>query len=91
MLIRIPTLGNSLHSAMILSVKYPFVDMTIRSDLLYSSLTISGISFLTKGSPPVLLVNAISGSFRMSSSVISSSGLVGSLKQSHILHLALHL
>ena len=32
------------------------------SDFLYSSLTISGISCLIKGSPPVMLVNAISGS-----------------------------
>jgi len=89
MLIRMPTLGNSLHKAIILSVKYPFVDITILSDFLYSSLTISGISCLTKGSPPVILVNAISGSFLISSSVISSSGFVRSLKQSHILQRAL--
>lgn len=41
--------------------------------------------------PPVMFVNAISGSFLMISSVISSSGLVGSRKQSHILQCALHL
>ncbi len=91
MLIRIPTLGNSLQSAIILSVKYPLVEITTRSDFLYNSLTISGRSLRINGSPPVILVKAISGSFFIVSNVISSSGLVGSLKQSHILQWALHL
>ena len=41
---------------MILSVKNPFVDITILSDFLYNSSTISGRSSLIKGSPPVILV-----------------------------------
>ena len=49
----------------------------------------SGMSCLMKGSPPVIFVKAISGSFLISSNVISSSGLVGSRKQSHILQWAL--
>ena len=61
------------------SVKNPFVEITIRSDFLYSSRTISFRSVRINGSPPVILVKYIFGSFLMVSMLISSSGLEGAL------------
>mgnify|MGYP007001745187 CR=1 FL=1 len=89
--ILIPTSGNLSQSSKIRSVKYQLVEITILGVFLYKSSTISPISFLIKVSPPVILVNAILGSFSKVAKSISSSGLVGSLKQSHILQCALHL
>ena len=50
-----------------------------------------GDYLLVRPDPQVILVNAISGSFFISSNVISALGSEGSLKQSHILQRALHL
>ena len=55
--ILIPTFGNSSHSFIILSVKNPFVEITIRSLFLYNSRTISFKSVRINGSPPVIKQN----------------------------------
>ena len=68
-----------MHRSTIRSVKKPFVEMTILSDFLYSSRTISFKSVRIKGSPPVMLVKYIFGSFLIVSILISSSGLDGAL------------
>ena len=76
---RIPTWGNSSARAMMRSVKKPLVEMTMRSDFLYSSRTISARSVLMKGSPPVMLVKYMRGSFLITSRESSSSGRLGAL------------
>ena len=63
----------------IASVKKPFVEITIRSDFLYNSRTISFKSVRINGSPPVILVKYILGNFLIVSMLISSSGLDGAL------------
>lgn len=73
------------------SVKNPLVDITIRSLFLYNSLTISFKSVLMKGSPPVMFVKYILGSFFIVSMLISSSGFEGALYLLHMLQRALHL
>ena len=77
--IRIPILGNSLQRSTIRSVKNPLVEITIRSDFLYNSRTMSFKSVLIKGSPPVIFVKYIFGNFFIVSKLISSSGLDGAL------------
>ena len=88
---RIPIWGNSLHSSTILSVKNPLVEITILSLFLYSSRTISFRSVRMNGSPPVILVKYIGGSFLIVSTEISSSALDGALYLLHIEQRALHL
>ena len=56
----------------------------MRSDFLYSSRTMSFRSVRMKGSPPVMLVKYIFGSFLMVSMEISSSGLEGALYRLHM-------
>ena len=81
MLILIPTLGNSLHKAIIRSVKYPFVDITIRSDFLYSSRGYSGM---------VKRMLILWKERKRDREKTGKRCLSGSLKQSHILQRALH-
>ena len=65
-------------------MKKPFVEITILSDFLYNSRTISFKSVRIKGSPPVIFVKYILGSFLIVSILISSSGLEGALYLLHI-------
>ena len=76
---RMPMSGNSFARSRIRSVKNPLVEMTIRSDFFFSSRTMSFRSERMKGSPPVMLVKYIGGSFLMVSREISSSGFEGAL------------
>ena len=76
---RMPTSGNSSHSLMMRSVKNPLVEITMRSLFLYSSRTTSARSARMKGSPPVMLVKYILGSFLIVSMDSSSSGRLGAL------------
>ena len=76
---RIPICGNSLQRSMMRSVKKPFVEMTIRSLFLYSSRTTSFKSVRINGSPPVIFVKYIFGSFLIVSIEISSSAFDGAL------------
>ena len=73
-----PTLGNSLHSAIIRSVKYPLVGNhdSVRFFIEFSD-DFRNI-FPDERLSPGDVGKRISGSFLITSSVISSSGLVGS-------------
>ena len=61
----------------------------MRSLILFSSRTMSGRSVRMNGSPPVIFVKYIGGSFLIVSIESSSSGLEGALYLLHIVHRAL--
>ena len=67
------------NTTIILTLKKPFVEITIRSDFFCNSRTISFKSVRINGSPPVMFVKYIGGNFLIVSKLISSSGVDGFL------------
>ena len=73
-----------------IETQFEALQAKVNPHFLYNSLTISFKSVLMKGSPPVIFVKYILGSFLIVSIEISSSGFDGALYLLHIEHLALH-